>query len=85
MADETGTLEQIAGGLGDALAELSDIAEPANLAVLLNELGINNAPNLSANTQLAQSLSDVVASATELPARLDALILAAEEREHSRS
>lgn len=34
MADETGTIEQLAEGLGNALSELSDIAQPANLAML---------------------------------------------------
>lgn len=34
MAEETGTLERIAEGLANALTGLSDIAQPANLAVL---------------------------------------------------
>lgn len=79
MAEETGTLERIAEGLANALTELSDLAQPANLAVLLNDLGIDSPPDLSGDAQLAQSLNDVVTRATELTPRIEALILAAEE------
>jgi hypothetical protein len=79
MAEDMGTLERIAEGLANALTGLSEIAQPANLAVLLNELGIDNPPNLSGDAQLAQSLSDAVTHATELTPRVEELILAAEE------
>jgi hypothetical protein len=79
MTEEAGTLEQIAEGLANALTELSDVAQPANIVVLLNELGIDNPPDLSGDVQLAQSLRDVAERAMELTPRVDELILAGEE------
>ena len=79
MLDEAGTLERVAAALADALAGLSELAQPANLAVLLNELGVDRPPDLRGDAQLAQRLSDVVARATELTPRVEGLILAAEE------
>src|SRR5512132_3725559 len=79
MAGETGTLERIAQELANALSSLEEIAQPANLLLLLNELGIDSPPDLSSDLQLTQGLNEVVTRAGELTSLIDQLLLAREE------
>jgi hypothetical protein len=80
MAEDKGRLERIAEGLATALSQLADIAQPAHLATLLKELGVDNPPDLSGDAQLAQRLSEVAAHVTGLTPRVEELIAAAEEK-----
>jgi hypothetical protein len=76
MADEPGTLEQLAQQFGLALAPLEVLLAPENFSTLLVELGLDTPPALQADAAFLQKLSDTVAKAAALGPELESVALA---------
>jgi hypothetical protein len=78
MAEEPGTLEQIAQEFGSALAPLEVLLAPENFSTLLVELGLDTPPDLQADAVFLQTLSNTASKATALGPELENVALAAD-------
>src|SRR5258708_6078837 len=78
MADQAGTLEQIAEGVGGAFAPLEDLLVPQYLSTLLVELGIDGPPDLTGDAAFMQKITDAVNALLQLPDVLETLATAAD-------
>src|SRR5258708_15826429 len=78
MADEPGTLEQIAQELGLALAPLEVLLSPENLPTLLLELGLDSPPALNGDVAFVQKLVDAANKAVAIAPQLEIISQAAE-------
>ena len=78
MANQPGTLEQIAIGVARALSRLVDRFGDDELEESLARLGIAFPPALLAQPQVAAARNGLTAAAAQLPAAIDALIAAAQ-------
>src|SRR6266545_3279770 len=77
MADQPGTLEQIAIGVARALARLTGRFGDEEFEATLGRLGIAFPPALLAQPQVVSVRNDLTAAAGDLPATIDSLIAAA--------
>ena len=78
MADKRGTLERCAEGLALALLPLEELLSAEHLPFLLVEIGLDEAPNLGRDPGLQAKLLEAIAPILQLPAEIEALIVAVE-------
>jgi hypothetical protein len=68
VADQSGTLAQLADELGSAFAAIGEVLEVDQFSDLLLELGLDNPPNLGGDNQFVQKLNDASAQCGALEA-----------------
>jgi uncharacterized protein DUF6603/galactose oxidase-like protein len=76
MVDQPNTLDALATELGAALAGVEGALTPANFTLLLTELGVDNPPDLTADTAFARTLGAAATAATALASSVEELVAA---------